>query len=425
MSRTRKEGKHELSRREFIEAGSAAAAAGLLLPACSDGSGLADGGADGGLDGDTWDGDGDLTHTPDCASDELPEDAYADCRVVRVHDRRVSSYTFAEEAACWEAIDGEVIREMLDAAIVEIARAATIGEAWQALLPGDLATAVISVKVNLNGDQQHFVNNSPAMMSALVSSLVEAGAAAENITLFDASRRFQGVYRDPILAAHPNVQLYGGGDVALHPSEIVAAPSMVRADGSHISCPTPVSLVEADHFINLHLMKGHNGGGTGAMKNLFGLARSVWDTFHGREDWGLSKYQVGRQCADLATHPLVREKSRVLIAEGVHSTWWHANKPPDRFRNEDLFPGGMPCSVTVGRNPLYQDTVIYDFIEAERDYAPLNEGRDVYPDDWLRYCSEEPYNIGEFAHGRLVDGTFTNQDMAYSHIDYRSFSTEV
>lgn len=133
---------------------------------------------------------------------------------------------------------------------------------------------------------------------------------------------------------------------------------------------------------------------------------------------------MGYQCADLATQPLIRSKSRVLISEGVYGSWWHANKPPDRFRNEDLFPGGMPRCVTVGRNPLYQDTVLYDLLRAERDVARPRDGYSSYPDDWLRHCAEDPYNIGEFGHGRLVAGTFTARDVAYTHIDYRSFSTE-
>ncbi len=429
MSRKERSRKKELSRREFIEAGSAVAAAGLLLSACSDsdGNGPLDGGGDGDIDSGV---DGDMTHdadsdtTPGCLMEELPEDPYEDPRIVRVYDRRVSSYTFGEDEICWEALDGEVMREMLDSAIIELACASTIGDAWQALLPGDLETALISVKVNLNGDEHHFINNSPAMMIALASSLVEAGAVAENITFFDVSRGFPGAYREPMLAQHPNLQLYGGGEVSLHESEIVEAPSMVLEDESHITCPTPVTLVEADHFINLHVMKGHFGGATGAMKNLFGLARNVYSTFHGRGDWGLSRYQRGRQCADLATQPIIRQKSRVLISEGIYSSWWHANKPPDRFRNGDLFPDGLPCSITVGRNPLYQDTVLYDLVKAERDYAPLDEGYDSYPDDWLRFCSEAPYEIGRLDHGHLVDGTFTNQDMAYDYIDYRSFSTE-
>ncbi len=277
-------GREDLSRRDFIERSATAAALGLLLPACSGGDGPWDAGAEGGADGDTFpDSDQDIP-LPDCFTDELPEDPYDDCRVVRVHDSRVSDFGFGDEEVCWQHIDGEVIRGMLDAAILELSRADTINEAWAALLPGDLSAARIAVKVNLNGDEHRFINNSPAMMIALAASLIEAGAVAENITMFDVSRGFPGPYRDAILAEVPGLALQGGGEVEQHETERVAAPSMVREDGTHISCPAPVRLLEADHFINLHVMKGHFGGATGAMKNLFGLARNVWNTFHGRGD---------------------------------------------------------------------------------------------------------------------------------------------
>ena len=430
---TKKTGDGTLSRRDLIEQGSAVVAAGLLLSSCPDG------GPDAGPDGALPDGDGDLDGDaePDgdaesdgdadggtaCSPGELPDDPYEDCRVVRVYDRRVTTYAFGEDEVCWQHIDAGVIREMLDAALIELARVASIGEAWRALLLGDLGSARIAVKANLNGDEPHFINTSPAMMIALSSSLVEAGAVAENITIFDVSRRFPGVYRDSVLAAVPGLVLLGGGDVPLHETEVVAAPTLVLEDGSHVTCAAPVCLVEADHFVNLHVLKGHFGGSTGSMKNLFGLARNVMNTFHGRGNLGQTRYEVGRQCADLATQPLVRGKSRVLISEGVYGTWWHANKPPDRFRDEDLFPGGMPCCVTVSRNPLYHDTVLYDLIAAERAYEPLDEGYSRYPDDWLRFCTEEPYLLGVLDHGRVVEGTFTASDLAYDHLDYRSFTT--
>ncbi len=418
----------KLTRRDFIEQGSAATALGLLLPACSDDPDPGDGGvhdadtSNGDADGDSG-GDADIS-LPECATDVLPEDTYEDCRVVRIYDRSVTDYSFGADEVCWEHIDGNVMRQMLEAAIIDIARASTIEEAWQALLPGDLSTALIAVKINLNGDEHQFLNNSPAMICALASSLIDAGAVAENMTFFDVSRNFATVYREAIETEMTGLSLLGGDGVPLHDTELVEAPTMVLEDGSHVAVSTPSCLVEADHFINLHVLKGHSGGATGAMKNLFGLARNVYRTFHGRGDWGLTQYHHGHQCGDLVTQPMIREKSRILIAEGIYGTWWHANKPPDRFRNEELFPDGMPCCVQAGRNPLYNDTVLFDLVKAERDYAPLGEGPDTYPEDWLRHCSEEPYNLGEFGHGQLIAGTFTPHDLAYSHINYRSFTTE-
>jgi len=304
---------------------------------------------------------------------------------------------------------------MLEAALCDLARQPTIAEAWAALLPAEVVAipdARIAVKVNLNGDEPSFVNTSPAMIIALARSLAAVGVPLESLTFFDHSREFPAVYRDPVEAAVPGVVLLGRSEVEVDDAVQLAAPSMVLEDGSTVSVPVPVCVVEADHLLNVHVLKGHFGGATGSMKNLFGFARNVYGTFHGRDDWGLVTYERGRQCADLAAQPVVREKTRLLIAEAVYGTWWHANKAPDRFRNTDFFPDGLPCSLVAGRNPLHHD----------RDYATLDEGYDTYPDDWLVACAEEPVSLGVFEHGWAVDGTFTNRDLEYDYIDYRSMA---
>jgi hypothetical protein len=404
------------TRRQFLEGAAAATAAGLLLPGC---------GPSGGESGSHPPIN--ATPIPDLQLIAMPDDPYEDRRVVRVYDRRMTTYEFSEEETCALTVDADVTQEMLEAALVELARAETIAEAWAALLPGDLATARIAVKVNLNGDRPEFINTSPGMVIALARSLEAQGVPRESLTFFDRSRGYHSAYRDLIQAAVPGVITIGGNDVPVHETEVLQAPTQVLEDGSCVSVPMPLCVVEADHFINLHMLKGHSGGSTGSMKNLFGFARDVWATFHGQSGLGLTVYERGSQCADLVTQPMIREKSRLLISEGAFSSWWHANKPPDRFRNEDLFPDGLTCSLTVGRNPLHHDMVLFDLVAAERDFElplPGGQGPASYPDDWLQNAAREPYEIGVFEHGRLVEGTFTAADLEYDYIDYRPLTTD-
>lgn len=401
------------TRREFIEGAMAATAAGILLPGCEPA---------GGPSGNHPPIN--ATPIPELQLVAMPEDPYEDRRVVRVYDRRMTDYAFGEDEICALHVDPEVTQVMLEAALVNLARAETIEEAWAALLPGDLSTAKVAVKVNLNGDNPEFINTSPGMVIALARSLNAQGVPFENMTFFDRSRGFHAAYRDAIASAVPGVATLGADGVAVHETETLTAPSQVLEDGTSVTVPMPLCVVEADHFINLHMLKGHSGGATGSMKNLFGFARNVWNTFHGQSGLGLTTYERGAQGADLVSQPMIREKMRLLISEGAYSSWWHANKPPDRFRNEDLFPDGMPCCVTTSRNPLHHDMVLFDLVAAERDYAPLDEGYDSYPDDWLQTAAREPYQLGVFEHGHLVDGTFTRRDLAYRYIDYRSLTTD-
>ncbi len=405
--------KLEPTRREFIEGAMAATLAGVLAPGCEPAGG----------------GSGshppiNATPIPELQLVGMPEDPYADRRVVRVYDRRMTDYAFGEDEVAPCRVDAEVAQVMLEAAVRTLARARTTEAAWAALLPGDLAGARVAVKVNLNGDRPEFINTSPAMVIALARSLNAQGVPFESMTFFDRSRSYPALYREAIEAAVPGVATLGADAVAVHETEALSAPSQVLEDGSVVSVPMPLCVVEADHLVNLHVLKGHFGGATGSMKNLFGFARNVWDTFHGQSGLGLLTYDRGAQGADLASQPMIRQKSRLLLAEGAYGSWWHANKPPDRFRNEDLFPDGLPCSLVASRSPLHHDMVLFDLVAAERDHAPLDEGYGFYPDDWLQIAAREPYLLGVFEHGDLVEGTFTRADLRYRYIDYRSQTTD-
>lgn len=403
-----------LSRRDFVTGTAAAATACVIAPSCEN---------------EGWGASGNsspvnATPVPQEQLTVLPDDPYEDRRVVRAYDRRVTSYSFSGDQVAPLLVDADIIRDMLEASVCDLARETAIDAAWTALLPceGGLSTARIAVKVNFNGDLPEFINTSPALIIALARSLMDVGVSSESLTFFDRSRGVHESYREVVEAAAPGLRLHGANEVSVDEGVRVEASSMVLSGGEQVGVPAPTCVVEADHLINMHVFKGHFGGATGAMKNLFGLARNVWDTFHGRDDLGLLRYDRGRQCADLASLPIIRERSSLLISEAVYGTWWHANKAPDRFRNADLFPDGLPCSLIVGRNPLHHDLVLFDLLREERDVAALDDGYELYPDEWLVACALAPYNLGVFEHGYSGQGSFTVKDLVYESIDYRSFA---
>ena len=340
-------------------------------------------------------------------------------RVVRIWDPQVADWNFSAGAGDYtEHIDGERLAAMLARSVTELTGETGARDGWLSLLGRVPDEDRVAIKVNLNAvdnDQERRLNNSVEMMCALLTALTDAGVRQDRITLFDASRGFPERIRSRCRELFPDASYLGGGEVPLHDEEVISAGSMPLPDGAGaLAVPLPRPVVEADHFINLHLLKGHHGGGTGAMKNLFGMARNVWNSFHGSQH-GWSRWEHGRQCGELCLNEQIRTKTRLLVSEGLYGTHWNADTVPDRFQNEDLFPGGRPCSVLVSHDPVAQDSVIYDLCYREREVAEVQNN---YPDTWLRNAAEDGAGLHE--HGRYVAGEHTEMDLEYCNIDYRS-----
>ena len=75
----------------------------------------------------------------------------------------------------------------------------------------------------------------------------------------------------------------------------------------------PKAYTQADHIINLCLMKSHGCGITGAMKNHFGSIPSPRNLHDGMGD----KSYI----ADVCNTPSIRKKVRVNIADALFATW--------------------------------------------------------------------------------------------------------
>ncbi|MDD5053161.1 MAG: DUF362 domain-containing protein [Sulfuricurvum sp.] len=56
---------------------------------------------------------------------------------------------------------------------------------------------------------------------------------------------------------------------------------MMRKENPQDQFPIPKCLLDADYLIHLHLVKIHERGVTGAMKNLYGISREVGLYVHG------------------------------------------------------------------------------------------------------------------------------------------------
>jgi hypothetical protein len=367
------------TRRKFVGASAQAAAAGLLVQA--------------------------LRPTPlFSAVSPWEHDGYNHKLVARIYDPAVASaYSFGGDYY-WRKFDTARMERMLDTGVMELSRTATPSDAWARILPGVSRTSKIVVKVNLNNTARQWksaaLNTSPAMMIALTRSLNKAGVQNVNIAFLDCSRAFPEEMQADLLAQCPGVQCVGGPQPA-------SAATLEMPYGPPYVIPQMV--IDADFLISCHLMKKHDGGHTGAIKNFFGMKADGKVTFaHGNPGW-----MDGNQCRSIITQPEIRKRLKLCIDEAIL-----AAKSPDTldaYQFSDLFPDGKPSSLFLSRNPFLQDVVGWDFVRAECSRFPCRTGNSI---TWLKNCAGFLPNWPAAAveSGVLVTGAagLPPQDMSYN-----------
>ncbi len=342
--------------------------------------------------------------------------------VIRVHDTRVTDYDYLDPVnePSHAHIDAEVLRAMLAAGIVELTGAPDARTGWAGLLGDYSCDDRVAIKVNFNarsGADEGKLNNSAAMVLAVMDTLVDLGLCPAHLTVLDASRGEIANVVDPLREAYPDGNYLFYPDVPRSKTEVLTFPSLIDVDsGAPLEISAPAPVVEAQHLIDLHLLKGHHGGVTGALKNMFGLARDVWNTVHGsREEW--PRWDSGVQCAELAAHALLRDRQRLSISEALFGTHNGADRVPDPYVEGRLWGADSPSSLVLSTNPVCHDSVLLSLIRAEREAA--GEDNDQ-ADHWLTSAAAPPYSLGVHEVGVLTEGGEGRWDLAFEEIRYRT-----
>jgi hypothetical protein len=363
--------------------------------------------------------------------DETPSfTPYDNNMVVRVYDPTVGSYRFQPDDVYWKMIDRDVLRSMLVKGLKTQTGEQTGPKAWRKILAGsanaDVKGKKVAVKVNFNNtirDITKAINVSPEMMIVVTQTLVDAGINEGDITIFDCSRPFPDAFKSYIRTAPLNdVALLGNKDnlpASTKFAHLTDNAGMVN-NGKQIEFfPLPQVLIDSDYFINVHLLKMHMPGVTGAMKNLFGLSHDVASYVH----FGGSKpFPNASHLSDISLSEEVKKRARLNISELVYAG--HSPDTLDKYTNEDFFPGGMPSSLVVSPSPFYHDCVLYNFVRAEYLTCPppRPDIKTLGPDTWLRNAAASypawKYGLAEYVASRTPG--LPPKDLSFEHINYIS-----
>jgi len=259
----------------------------------------------------------------------------------------------------YDSINDAVLARMFDRGLRELTGERTPAAAWKQLLPHFQPTQRITLKLNTNNASFHEaittnrMDQTMPLVNAVLATLIEGlGVPPANITLLDASRWFHPVIMKGRCRFAGVRWVDSKSPDRWDEAECVTFTRDQPAPGGRFSMPRDYT--QADHIINMCLMKAHGCGVTGAMKNHFGSIPSPkW--LH--EGMGQKSY-----IADLCATPSIRDKVRLNLVDALFGNWGGPVWAPRPWRT---FPEPSPNSIFLSRDPVALDAIMLDHMGAE------------------------------------------------------------
>ncbi len=346
-------------------------------------------------------------------------------RIIRVHNPLASCFDVLNfeyqkdvpESYYGHYVSQRVVNGMLDAALCAFTGRSDPVKSMRQLIPYKAGERIF-LKINVTtsyamwgGDWNkinwdlHY-NDTDAItepINAILRLLVGMGVPQDHIGLADPTwsegnpdserrtpRLIPNRIARKIKSAFPQVVLYrssfipdGNGITwaSNDPNAIVAFrdPLIDRRKQRVTSHRLPDQLIQADHFINVPIMKRHNSGGvTGALKNNFGTIASCarfHDPFYNGEGKpGAMFHAENNPAVDIWLNPHVGGKTRLIVCDGIFAGWNWGENPPLGWKN---FGGRSPNCLLVGTDPVAMDSVVFDHVteslpDKVKDFPPPN-----------------------------------------------------
>ena len=361
-------------------------------------------------------------------------------RVVWVHDEDATNWDYGDDYyGREEYVDQNAVNNMTDQGLMALTGTSSAADAWRELIPNYQSGQKIAIKVNLNSNWERPVdcinkceincgyhdlriNALPQPVNALIRGLKLIGVAESNIWVYEASKPITERFKKRIASLYPHVRFFdfveggcqeheGWGD-----SMIDFQPPAGIADPPNIGLSN--ILVNADYLINMPIMKKHGGAGvTLSFKNHFGSIQSCW----GLHDWvygpgtqasGDHYSSVYNPLVEIYQNPHIGDKTILTVGDGLYGDKCSNTERPELW---DTFGDDSPNSLFFSTDPVAIDSVMYDFLQAEKceghwELVPLDEGLD-WPDDYLPLA--EAAGLGVSEHGEPWRGS-----NGYTRIDF-------
>lgn len=368
------------------------------------------------------------------------EDSFAQSfehRVVSVHDSDATywDHSCTQENCCggpcyWEYIDQATVTHMVDRGVMQLTDTATRQDAWYALIPYQ-AGDDIAIKLNLNNsyDCDEVDNNFDALpetVNAVIAGLKSIGVPEESIWIFDASDSKVIPNRFINRIDFPGVRYF-----SLSPwhscNEHTTYVDPTSPYVSGFTCPEgnlpddvilpPQVLVDAEHLINIPLLKSHGSYVTLALKNHYGTVfydlndrGSMHFYFNeGGNTWGCP-LETQNVLADINNNPQIRDKTRLIIGDGLFSNqfqaWGGDGGTPRRWPN--MFNNDDPNILFFSIDPVAVSSVMTDYLIGERGWQAHEQ----------LHAAADTHNLGVHEHwNNSIDKQYTNIEYIQLDLD--------
>jgi len=334
-------------------------------------------------------------------------------KVVHVH---ASAATFWDFQTGWygEHVDQGVVNEMVERGLMELTGRDSVAGAWGMMLPGYAPGRKIAVKVNLNNcrdcaDNDNAIDALVEPVNALIRSLVQAGVRAEDVWVYDASRRIpERFYARRQYAEARYIDRFGCADETATFNHVDGS---LRVSFSHLKMETDRWLTDllyhASYLINMPILKRHGTHPvTLGFKNHFGsldnLGGAGDDNPHPYIKPTDARYSEDfSPLVEINANPNIASKTVLTVGDGLFGAPSVGGTPIQW----NTF-GGAPNSLLLSRDPVGIDCVMCDLLRAEW-------GLDEAAYDYLMLAEE--WGLGTFERGDPWGAGYSR--LGYVHVD--------
>ena len=315
----------------------------------------------------------------------------------------------------WDYIDQEAVNKMVAMGVMTLTGKSTVSEAWSALVPYQAGES-IAIKVNFNNTTAAYqIDNDmdalPETVNAVIEGLKTIGVPGEKIWITDPSRvipdRFRNRIIDPNVLLFSSVGTFSGNYIQTDYVSIESPDaSLTTYPADDIVRPAQV-FVDADHLINIPLLKGHGYGQmTLGMKNHYGSV--IFKNYPSANQWTerqrLHPYIYPNSSdppkntlADIGNNYHIRRKTRLILGDGLFGHSRNYGGPPGIW---SIFGNDDPKILFFGVDPIAADSVMYDYIQEEEntsvDHKSLHYGEELglgVHDHWQSFETKQYFLI--------------------------------